>query len=167
MQMNIAQTQPSPQQHMQMDGGMMAPQPSVGNNMFDYLRDKMMPPNQPNQANFMDYQGGPWTPRELFDFGVDTNMELNDLDLSFLDTYNNTNPFDLRTPSIGFPTTGSDIMPSFTSAPVPPLDTTALPKASVWRFRPLSKDSGSAEQANLSLPTPTSLDIDRRHLQAE
>ncbi|RMY54752.1 hypothetical protein D0863_13530 [Hortaea werneckii] len=162
MQMNIAQTQPSPQQHMQMDGGMMAPQPSVGNNMFDYLRDKMMPPNQPNQANFMDYQGGPWTPRELFDFGVDTNMELNDLDLSFLDTYNNTNPFDLRTPSIGFPTTGSDIMPSFTSAPVPPLDTTALPKASVWRFRPLSKDSGSAEQANLSLPTPTSLDIDRR-----
>ncbi|KAI6865159.1 hypothetical protein KC334_g20084, partial [Hortaea werneckii] len=162
MQMNIAQTQPSPQQHMQMDGGMMAPQPSVGNNMFDYLRDKMMPPNQPNQANFMDYQSGPWTPRELFDFGVDTNMELNDLDLSFLDTYNNTNPFDLRTPSIGFPTTGSDIMPSFTSAPVPPLDTTALPKASVWRFRPLSKDSGSAEQANLSLPTPTSLDIDRR-----
>lgn len=133
--------------------------------MFDYLRDKMMPPgNAANGAGvqIMDYQAGPWTPRELFDFGVDANMELNDLDLSFLDSYNNANPFDLRTPSIGFPTTGSDIMPSFTSAPVPPLDTTALPKASVWRFRPLSKDSGSAEQANLSLPTPTSLEIDRR-----
>lgn len=164
LQMSVPPLQPSPQHQMAMNGAMMPPQ-MTGNNMFDYLRDKMMPPVNLPQANpiqVMDYQAGPWTPRELFDFGVDTNMELNDLDLSFLDTYNNANPFDLRTPSIGFPTTGSDIMPSFTSAPVPPLDTTALPKASVWRFRPLSKDSGSAEQANLSLPTPTSLDIDRR-----
>ncbi|KAK5126531.1 hypothetical protein LTR08_004672 [Meristemomyces frigidus] len=164
MQMSAAQPLPSPQQRMSMDGSMMPPQ-LPGNNMFDYLRDKMMPSiAQPSghAVQIMDYQAGPWTPRELFDFGVDANMELNDMDLSFLDTYNNANPFDLRTPSIGFPTTGSDIMPSFTAAPVPPLDTTALPKASVWRFRPLSKDSGSAEQANLSLPTPTSLDIDRR-----
>ncbi|KAK3112685.1 hypothetical protein LTR53_010766 [Teratosphaeriaceae sp. CCFEE 6253] len=145
----------------------MPPQ-QPGNNMFDYLRDKMMPTHIPNNGpaangiQVMDYQAGPWTPRELFDFGVDTNMELNDMDLSFLDTYNNANPFDLRTPSIGFTTAGSDVMPSFTSAPAPPLDTTALPKASVWRFRPLSKDSGSAEQGNLSLPTPTTLDIDRR-----
>ena len=170
MQMNepLHQAPPPPalshQGSMGMDGTMMPPQPP-NNNMFDYLRDKMMTPNpQPNGngVQVIDYQAGPWTPRELFDFGVDTNMELNDLDLSFLDTYNNANPFDLRTPSIGFPTAGSDVMPSFTSAPVPPLDTTALPKASVWRFRPISKDSGSAEQANLSLPTPTSLDIDRR-----
>ncbi|KAK4544217.1 hypothetical protein LTR36_004427 [Oleoguttula mirabilis] len=164
MQMSMPQPQQSPQQAMGMDGSMMPPQ-QPGNNMFDYLRDKMMPPSNPSNGQavqMIDYQGGPWTPRELFDFGVDANMELNDLDLSFLDTYNNANPFDLRTPSIGFPTTGSDIMPSFTSAPVPPLDTTALPRASVWRFRPLSKDSGSAEQANLSLPTPTSLEIDRR-----
>lgn len=142
-----------------MDGVMMPPQAP---NMFDYLREKMMPHS--NQANVqaIDFQTGPWTPRELFDFGVDTNMELNDIDINFLDNYNNANPFDLRTPSIGFPASGSDIMPSVTSAPAPPMDTTALPKASVWRFRPLSKDSGSAEQANLSLPTPTSLDIDRR-----
>ncbi|KAF2160745.1 hypothetical protein M409DRAFT_70274 [Zasmidium cellare ATCC 36951] len=157
------QAQPPPAQ-MGMEGSMMPPHTPNGANMFDYLRDKMMPhTSQPNgNVQVIDYQAGPWTPRELFDFGVDTNMELNDLDLSFLDTYNNANPFDLRTPSIGFPTTGSDIMPSFTSAPAPPMDTTALPKASVWRFRPLSKDSGSAEQENLSLPTPTSLDIDRR-----
>ncbi|KAK3686927.1 hypothetical protein LTR37_019325 [Vermiconidia calcicola] len=160
------QLPPPPQTPMSMEGSMMPPQQS--NNMFDYLRDKMMLPNAQQNGHgvqVIDYQAGatgPWTPRELFDFGVDTNMELNDMDLSFLDTYNNANPFDLRTPSIGFPTTGSDIVPSFTSAPVPPLDTTALPKASVWRFRPIAQDSGSAEQANLSLPTPTSLDIDRR-----
>ncbi|KAM0723782.1 hypothetical protein Q7P37_000772 [Cladosporium fusiforme] len=150
---------------MNMSGGMMPPQ-TPDNTMFDYLRDKMMPPTTQQQQQqlqaFTDYQGGPWTPRELFDFGVDTNMELNELDLTFMDTYNNANPFDLRTPSIGFPTSGSDIMPSFTSAPLPPLDTGALPKQTVWRFRPLAKDSGSAEQTNLSLPTPTSLDIDRR-----
>ena len=170
MQMNEQQLPPVSQPNMGVEGNMMPPQvpqqQPQGNNMFDYLRDKMMTPNQQNANGVavMDYQGGPWgTPRELFDFGVDTNMELNDLDLSFLDSYNSANPFDLRTPSIGYPTNASDIMPSFTSAPnVPPLDTTALPKASVWRFRPISKDSGSAEQANLSLPTPTSLDVDRR-----
>ena len=106
-----------PQPPMGMDGSMLPPQvPS--NTMFDYLREKMMPAQvQPNGngVQVIDYQAGPWTPRELFDFGVDTNMELNDMDLSFLDTYNNANPFDLRTPSIGFPATGSDIMPSFTS----------------------------------------------------
>jgi hypothetical protein len=162
--MQMTEQMPAPQAPMGMDGSMMPPQPP-NPNMFNYLRDKMMMPQGQQNGNgvqVIDYQNGPWTPRELFDFGVDTNMELNDLDLSFLDTYNNANPFDLRTPSIGFPTTGSDIMPSFTSAPVPPLDTTALPKASVWRFRPISKDSGSAEQVNLSLPTPTSLEIDRR-----
>ena len=156
---------PAPQPPMVLEGSMMPPQ-IPGNNMFDYLRDKMMTPvSHPNGTGVqvIDYQGGPWTPRELFDFGVDANMELNDLDLSFLDSYNNANPFDIRTPSIGFPTTGSDVMPTFnTSAPVPPLDTTSLPKASVWRFRPIREDSGSAEQANLSLPTPTSLDVDRR-----
>lgn len=164
------QQQQHHQQHQQlppmsMGGGIMPPQ-TPDNTMFDYLRDKMMPPTTQHQQQqmqfFGDYQAGPWTPRELFDFGVDTNMELNELDLTFMDTYNNANPFDLRTPSIGFPTTGSDIMPSFTSAPLPPLDTGALPKQTVWRFRPLAKDSGSAEQTNLSLPTPTSLDIDRR-----
>lgn len=157
---------PSIQPQMSVDGSMMAP-PGTEGGMFEVLKDKMMPPANPTTASNLqvlnDYQAQAWTPRELFDFGVaDTNLELNDLDLTFLDTYNNANPFDLRTPSIGYPTTGSDVMPSFTSAPVPPLDTGALPKASVWRFRPLSKDSGSAEQANLSLPTPTSLDIDRR-----
>ncbi|GAB7364198.1 hypothetical protein MBLNU230_g4749t1 [Neophaeotheca triangularis] len=158
---------PPMQPQMSVDDTMMPP-PHTEGGMIDYLKDKRMPFATPTTAGNLqvlnDYQAQqPWTPRELFDFGVaDTNLELNDLDLSFLDTYNNANPFDLRTPSIGYPTTGSDIMPSFTSATVPPLDTGALPKASVWRFRPLSKDSGSAEQANLSLPTPTSLDIDRR-----
>ncbi|PPJ50880.1 hypothetical protein CBER1_07068 [Cercospora berteroae] len=155
-----SQQPPAP---MAIDPAMLPPQNSAPN-MFDYLRDKMMPQGmQHNGVQMMDYQAGPWTPRELFDFGVDTNMELNDVDLSFLDSYNNTNPFDLRTPSAGFPTGTSDIVPTFTSAPTSvPIDTNALPKASVWRFRPLEKDSGSAEQANLSLPTPTSLDIDRR-----
>ncbi|SMR57010.1 unnamed protein product [Zymoseptoria tritici ST99CH_3D1] len=153
--------QPHGQIGMGMEGAMMPPQ--TPGNMFDYLRGKMNYDENQSHVQVVDFQQqGPWTPRELFDFGVDTNMELNDMDLTFLDTYNHANPFDLRTPSIGFPTAGSDTMPSFTSAPVPPMDTAALPKASVWRFRPLSKDSGSAEQVNLSLPTPTSLDIDRR-----
>ena len=163
--MQHQQHQQQPPAQMAIDPAMLPPQ-ATGPNMFDYLRNKMMTHNvQQNGLQFMDFQSGPWPPRELFDFGVDTNMELNDADLSFLDSYNNTNPFDLRTPSIGFATNTSDVMHTFTSAPTTsavPINVNALPKASVWRFRPLEKDSGSAEQANLSLPTPTSLEIDRR-----
>ena len=151
---------------MAIDPSMMPPQlPPANGAPFDYLRDKMMMPasqQHPNGMQPMDYQAAVWTPRELFDFGVNGNMELNDLDLSFLDTYNNANPFDLKPPAIGLPTTGSDIPQNFTSPPAPPLDTAALPNASVWRFRPLAKDSGSAEQVNLSLPTPTSLGVHQR-----
>lgn len=158
--------QQQPPTPMAIDPAMLPPQ-AAGPNMFDYLRNKTMPPNMhQSRLQFIDYQNGAWPQRELFDFGVDTNMELNDIDLSFLDSYNNTNPFDLRTPSIGFATHTSDVMAaSASAAPIAsavPIDTNALPKASVWRFRPLEKDSGSAEQANLSLPTPTSLEIDRR-----
>nr|POE87365.1 zinc finger protein klf1 [Quercus suber] len=163
MQVNNGQHTP-----MSINGPVMLPQqntPSNGGGM-EYMRDTPMPPiplPHGQGGQMMDYQQtGPWPARELFDFGVDTNMELNDLDLSFLDTYNNANPFDLHPQDMSFAASGSDIVPSFTSAPVPPLDTTVLPNASVWRFRPLAKDSGSAEQANLSLPTPSSLEIDRR-----
>ena len=59
-------------------------------------------------------------------------------------------------------------MPGFASAPVPPpLDTTALPKASVWRFRPIPKNSGSAEQENLSLPSPTTLEFVNKRVTCE
>ncbi|KXS94312.1 hypothetical protein AC578_10819 [Pseudocercospora eumusae] len=163
MQMEQQPPPPPPPAPMAIDPAMM-PTPTQQPNMFDYLRDKMMPPaGNANGVQAVDFQAGPWTPRELFDFGVDTNMDLNDMDLTFLDAYNNANPFDLRTPSIGFPTAGSDVVQSYTAASSePPIDRHALPKASVWRFRPVSKNSGSAEQANLSLPTPTSLDIERR-----
>lgn len=163
MQMNESQHTP-----MSMTGSMLPTQQfnNASGDMFDYLRDRMMPlihPPNGSGVQAMDYQPyGSWTPRELFDFGVDANMELNDLDLSLLGEYNHANPFDFRTPSNnGFPS-GSEMTPGFTSTPVPPMDTSALPQTSVWRFRPLAENSGSAEQVNLSLPTPTSLDIDRR-----
>ncbi|KAG9891352.1 hypothetical protein KCU98_g14399, partial [Aureobasidium melanogenum] len=36
---------------------------------------------------------GTWTPRNVFDFGANTDLELNDLDLNFLDGYNHEIPF--------------------------------------------------------------------------
>lgn len=133
--------------------------------MYDFLRGIMTPHAILTNGTMMaEHRGGTWTPREILDFGVDTNLELNDLDLSFLDTYNSMNPFDLQSPSIEYAasTAASDHMPNSNPAPVPPLNNTPLLRASVWRFRPVSNDSGSAEQANLSLPTPTSMDIDKR-----
>lgn len=70
-------SQSNMQAQMPIDPAMLPPQ-NTAPNMFEYLRDKMMQPSAQNGVQVMDFSNGPWT-RELFDFGVDTNMELNDM----------------------------------------------------------------------------------------
>ncbi|KAF1352590.1 hypothetical protein BDV97DRAFT_349879 [Delphinella strobiligena] len=102
---------------------------------------------------------GTWTPR--FDFGQDTNLELSDLDLGFLNDYNLQNPFAayLESPE----TTQSRTSATGNFPPV--LGVESLQKASTWRFRPVTRDSSSDEQHHLSLPeaeTNKKLLVDRR-----
>ena len=103
-------------------------------------------------------KSGTWTPRDIFDFGVDTNLELNDVDLGFLDVYNQHNPFGLTPPA-----STSAVQSVASDAPSdPPLGIDTFQKSSAWKFRPVARDSSSNY---LSLP-PTDMNkrfpVDKR-----
>ncbi|KAG7284546.1 hypothetical protein NEMBOFW57_010924 [Staphylotrichum longicolle] len=80
------------------------------------------------------------------------SIELDDLDLRFLDSYNITIPFELGGPPQPEP-----------SQAVPPMGVSGTSHAATsaseafqnhhWRFRPNPKDHGAAEEHNLSLPS--------------
>lgn len=133
-----------------------------GNELHEFLRTVM---GQDTMANLSHTAAAPgtWTPRDLFEFGMDTNLELNDMDLLFLNDYNQNNPFGLTTPT----TDGSSANKSVSSdtPPEPPLGVESLQKASTWRFRPVSKDN---RENALSMPATDSLKrfiVDRRVIQ--
>lgn len=92
---------------------------------------------------------GDWAPRNVFDLGQNTNLELSDLDLGFLHDYNYQNPFVLSVPS---PEASQLARGSIASNPPSALGTESLQGVSTWRFRPVTQDSFSSEQYNLSLP---------------
>jgi hypothetical protein len=109
---------------------------------------------------------GQWTPMGTSNFEVATNLDLDDIDMRFLDSYNLRIPFEL----------GSDTLPD--APPAPPADPAADPfhaatlcteafKNSIWRFRPKPHDNGGAEEHNLSLPTTTTTNDDHHHSALE
>ncbi|KAG8624559.1 hypothetical protein KVT40_007626 [Elsinoe batatas] len=108
------------------------------NELHDFLRGVMgIPATDPMAAPTSGYKSGLWTPRNMYDFGVDTSLELNDMDLSFLDTYNQYNPFG-ATPDAANSAIGSTVSETPSE---PPLGVESLQKASTWRFRPIAKDT--------------------------
>ncbi|KAG9524419.1 hypothetical protein KCU93_g6231, partial [Aureobasidium melanogenum] len=90
---------------------------------------------------------GTWTPRNVFDFGANTDLELNDLDLNFLDGYNHEIPF---TAFVETPETNRSIP---ASEPPSALGVESLQKSSTWRFRPVTQDRGMGDQQNISIPS--------------
>ncbi|KAL1957491.1 hypothetical protein VTO42DRAFT_5954 [Malbranchea cinnamomea] len=105
-----------------------------------------------------EYGSGAWTPRSVMDFGLETNLELNDIDLSFLDTYNVHVPFDNQTPSEHHTSSSS----------VVGIGAEAFRK-SVWRYNPRPLQSGAQERENLPVPignhegAAVGVKISRRH----
>ncbi|KAK3290863.1 uncharacterized protein B0H64DRAFT_478725 [Chaetomium fimeti] len=79
-------------------------------------------------------------------------IDLDDLDLRFLDTYNTTIPFELGGPPLPEP---SHMAPSMgmSSVPHPATSASEAFRNHHWRFRPNPKDHGAAEEHNLSLPS--------------
>lgn len=105
----------------------------------DFLR------NMPSNSDPL--LSGTWTPRG---FGFDTNLDLNDIDLTFLDKYNAHIPFDQETPQ-------SETNSRIDNTSQMPHEGVAIRaeafKRSVWRYTPNSSQhhSGTAEQANLAV----------------
>jgi hypothetical protein len=108
-----------------------------------------------------DQVAGTWTPRNVFDLGTHTDLELNDLDLNFLDGYNQEIPF---TSFVETPETARSV-PGSTGEPPSALGVESLQKSSTWRFRPVTQDRGMSDQQNISLPngdTSKRLPLQRR-----
>jgi hypothetical protein len=104
------------------------------------------PPETSYALGMPGYMSGTWTPRGLLGFGFESNLELNDVDFSFLDNYNAHIPFDLETPR-------SDILSSTVRSGDPATASRAEAfRTSVWRFTPRPQDHSAAEQQHLSLP---------------
>lgn len=135
----------------------------------DFLRNIIPTISDPFTNGISNPQSGTWTPRGVMDFGLDSNLELNDVDLGFLDVYNTNIPFDLQSTEditvLQHARADEEAMPQSGVS----IRTEAFRK-SIWRFIPVSQDHAAAEQQNLSLPlaaaspeTPESrIKIDRR-----
>ncbi|KAF1816413.1 hypothetical protein P152DRAFT_389602 [Eremomyces bilateralis CBS 781.70] len=112
---------------------------------------------------------GTWTPRGVTNFGLDTDLEFNEADFSFLETYNQSapfEPFDCRSAS------DRGLLPDACEArAVPSYRGVALGaeafRKSVWRFTPVSKDCATSEQENISLPLRDAYDSPESHIGAD
>lgn len=90
------------------------------------------------------------TPRNLIAFGLETDLDLSIVDLSFLESYNSRNPFEfgelpLPLPNVTTPEVNIATDDRATT------DSTSLGKL-MWRFVPAPQDHGLAEHDNLLLP---------------
>lgn len=91
------------------------------------------------------------TPFGPFDFELDASMELDDVDLEFLDSYNTNIPF--HTTQFNFTPSDSRNMGDSVRGSTPRGICTDAFAASEWLFRPGANDHGAAEEHNLSIPT--------------
>ncbi|KAI9149643.1 Transcription factor 1 [Paramyrothecium foliicola] len=97
----------------------------------------------------LDFFSGIWMPQAHGDDDI-TGIEINDLDLRFLDSYNLSVPFELG------PASRSRSRDEQTAYDLASGESHGIPSAafqeSPWQFRPNSQDHAGAEEHNLSLP---------------
>jgi hypothetical protein len=100
----------------------------------------------------IDLLTGQWTPIVALDLDMSLSTELDDVDLRFLDTYNNNIPFEFGIePALGsFP---GNLSSNSTDPCRPAAMCTEAFRNSHWRFRPSVNDHAGAEDHNLSLPS--------------
>ncbi|KAK0101287.1 hypothetical protein ONS95_006464 [Cadophora gregata] len=147
--------------------GMLPPDPNtaaimeVNDNLFaDFLREIMMP----HQAGPYDGQmhvDGAETPsaafRDLFSFGQDSNLELNNQDYNLMDFYQGKS---IGEPSVPRPPNRASISfqaetPQSEATNQPSTESLALGteafKRSLWCWTPVRQDAGHQEQSNFNL----------------
>jgi len=132
-----------------------------GSFLHDFLQSIIGGDPFPRQVAPGEHIPGTWTPRNVFDFGANTDLELNDLDLNFLDGYNHEIPF---ASFVETPETARSV-PGSASEPPSALGVESLQKSSTWRFRPVTQDRGMSDQQNIALPngeTSKRLPVQRR-----
>ncbi|KAE9982895.1 hypothetical protein EG328_010442 [Venturia inaequalis] len=135
--------QPAP---MASNPPLMTAQAEAVQDLPGFLRGVLpAPPDATYSLSMPGYISGTWTPRGLLGFGFESNLELNDVDFSFLGNYNANIPFDIETPR-------SDLAPTTRAGDQATASRSEAFRTSVWRFIPRPHDHAAAEQQHLSLP---------------
>lgn len=122
--------------------------------LAEFLRDVMMPPSpnslvETSAAGFLpqNYYGG----RDVFNFGMDSSLDFNDLDFNWIDSQQ------YRQPQLwaSVPANVDDMRIASQETPDLSSGTTAGAEAfqrSVWRYKPGPHNHACAEQVHLSVP---------------
>ncbi|KXJ85368.1 hypothetical protein Micbo1qcDRAFT_223304 [Microdochium bolleyi] len=119
----------------------------------------MNTPYFPNGFFDMSSASGTWTPLGAGPMAMGTSMDLDDIDLHFLNSYNTNLPFEIASDSgtNHTPQAILDPTPGSNSVEQGPQSSSRIPTSnafrnSYWRFQPNAHDHASAEEHNLSLP---------------
>jgi hypothetical protein len=148
-----------------------------GNYFPDFLKDLMMPSSFELSSSLTNPLFNPSRADTPFmDLGLDTNLELSDLDMGFLDAFSGKNfpAMDLDTQINEEPNQtqleGNKPENGFEFRKGVALGVEAFRKSSLWGWAPAHQDHGYAEQGNLTLPVhdadspETRLSFDRQIL---
>ncbi|RGP75129.1 hypothetical protein FLONG3_5813 [Fusarium longipes] len=128
--------------------------PQTTQSLFHNLDPSLNPATDPLFFQFPDLNllSGGWTSTTNNDLEMFSYNDLDDIDLRFLDSYNTSIPFEIRSIQ---PTPRGAQTPraaSHTDPGEPAAMCTEAFQNSHWKFRPNAKDHAGAEEHNLSLP---------------
>ncbi|RBR26704.1 uncharacterized protein FIESC28_00487 [Fusarium coffeatum] len=132
--------------------------PQTTQSLFQNLDPSLNPATDPLFFQFPDLNllSGGWGSTQANDVDMFSYNELDDIDLRFLDSYNTTIPFEIR--SIQPTPRGAQTprVASHTDPGEPAAMCTEAFQNSHWKFRPNAKDHAGAEEHNLALPATDS-----------
>lgn len=134
----------------------------------DFLADVMMPISPANMAPSVASGYGPMEVRDVLDYGIDTNFDMNDFDFGLLNSYNLAAWAPPTAQTQAFPVaqhliTEDPSYPPSRSEETQHLDVNKLSieafQRSIWRWTPVQSDRAGCEQNNLSIPSDVGVKI--------
>lgn len=134
----------------------------------DFLADVMMPVSPANMAPSIASGYGPAEVRDVLDYGIDNNFDLNDFDFGMLNSYDLAAwapqvPQIQAAPLAQNPITEDSSYPPSRSEETQHLDVNKLSieafQRSVWRWTPGQSDRAHCEQNNLSVPSDVGVKV--------
>lgn len=119
--------------------------------LAEFLRDVMSPHSMLPADAMGDLIPQSYPPRDIFNFGIDANLDFNDLDFGWIDSQNsvpawNSNWSSENDPAVDRSQQAPDDVRSSINAGAEAFE------RSLWRWAPQKQEHAYAEQVNLSLP---------------
>ncbi|TVY85354.1 hypothetical protein LSUE1_G000279 [Lachnellula suecica] len=123
--------------------------------LAEFLRDVMMPASSNSMAGqqqHMDFLPQHYSGRDVFNFGMDSSLDMNEVDFGWINSQNSLRQLQ---PTWNPPLEVEVEQPPIHRTPDVTSGITAGAEAyskSVWRWKPNQREHANAEQVNLSLP---------------